>query len=33
MPWWFWIIVGLMPAVAIGLPVYIQWLKRRGGEK
>jgi hypothetical protein len=32
MPWWFYVLVGSMPAVALILFAIVQWDKRRRGE-
>jgi hypothetical protein len=29
LPWYFWVLVVLMPITAIGLPLLVQWIKRR----
>jgi hypothetical protein len=31
MPWWFWFFPCGIVVVTIGLPVLVQWIKRRGG--
>jgi hypothetical protein len=29
LPWYFWLIVALLPIVGVGLPLWVNWRKKR----